>query len=138
MNQLIPITVDCTEPADFAQRLAQVQVVAMRAYQLGLYDVDQVTPAALGLSMDAAQLRSICTLNVVRMSPPAIVGSVPAGEPPKLEWEPVFSRISAGCYLRVHIGTDDMVRLRLRTGGLAPEIVSGILLGTYQRIIASQ
>lgn len=137
MNQLIPISVDCTETADFAQRLAQVQVIAMRAYQLGHYDVDQVTPAALGLCLDASQLKSICTLNVVRQSPAEIVGSVPAGQPARLEWEPVFSRISVGCYLRVLIGTDGMTRLRLRTGGLAPEVTAGILHGTYQRIMDS-
>ena len=76
-------------------------------------------------------------MNVVRNSPAAIVGSVPAGQSPQLEWEPVFSRISAGCYLRVHIGTDGMVRLRLRTGGLPREVTAGIVLGTYQRIVDS-
>ena len=65
---------------------------------------------------------------------PAMVGEA-TGEPPELEWEPVFSHISAGCYLRVYISAEGVVRLRLRTGGLPAETVGGVLLATHQRII---
>lgn len=135
MNQRIPISVDGDPTADFGQRLAQVHLAALRAYRLGHYDVDQMTEAALGVSSATSQLKSFCSLNVVLNAPPELVGLEAPGQSSQLQWEPVFSRISEHCYLRVFMSPQGMVRLRLRVGGLDRDTVAGILLATQQRIL---
>ncbi|MGI8664729.1 MAG: condensation domain-containing protein [Jatrophihabitans sp.] len=135
MNQLIPMVVQADPQADFADRLASTQVATMRAYRLGLFDVDQVTPHALGLSVAPGRLSSLCMINTANGAPPEYLAPEPAGQPPQLHWEPVFTAISAGCYLRVFLTTQESIRLRLRTGGLAREVTEAILLSSYQRVL---
>jgi Condensation domain len=137
MNQLIPILIDGDPDADFVDGLSGVGVTAMRAYRLGMFDVDQVTPAALGLDLQPSDVKALCMLNVMNFAPPEFDAEPSDGELPELHWEPVFSNISAGCYLRVFHTTASTVRLRLRTGGLTEDTVRGILLGIHQRVLAA-
>ncbi len=135
MNQLIPIMIDGQPDADFVERLPEVGVLAMRAYRLGMFDVDQVTPAALGLPLEPSEVKALCMFNVMDTAAPEFDGGLAEGELPELHWEPVYSNISAGCYLRVYETTASTVRLRLRTGGLAEETLAGILLGIHRRVM---
>ena len=137
MNQLIPILIDGNPDADFVDGLSGVGVTAMRAYRLGMFDVDQVTPAALGLDLQPSDVKALCMLNVMDFAPPEFDVEPSDGEQPELHWEPVYSNISAGCYLRVFHTTASTVRLRLRTGGLTEDTVRGILLGIYQRVLTA-
>jgi hypothetical protein len=136
MNQLIPITVAADPEIPFAERLQPIQLATMRAYRIGMYDVDQVTPAALGIPPEVAQLGYVCTFNLMDMANaeyPSPDGAT-LDDPP-VHWEPVFNQIAAGCYLRVYLTTTGTVRLRLRTGGLPRETTAGILTATHRRII---
>jgi len=137
MNQLIPILIEGDPAADFIERIPQVGVNAMRAYRLGMYDVDQVTPAALGLDLEPSQVGVLCMLNVMNFAPGEFPGEMASGQQPDLHWEPVFNNIRSSCYLRVYDTTAGTIRLRLRTGGLSRETVQGILLGIHQRVLAA-
>lgn len=133
MNQLIPVCVEPMPEMEVAERLAAVQLNAMRAYRLSMFDVDQVTPGALGLTLDPSRLAPICILNVVESAPPELVQPEAVDHEPQLQWEPQQRKQTSGCYLRVYVGTDT-VRLRLRTGGLAADTVAAIVLGTGRSI----
>ena len=137
MNQLIPILIDGDPDGSFVERLRGVGVTAMRAYRLGMFDVDQVTPAALGLDLQPSEVKSLCMLNVMDFAPVEFAAEPTEDGLPELHWEPVFSNISAGCYLRVYDTAASTVRLRLRTGGLTEDTVRGILHGIYQRVLAA-
>jgi hypothetical protein len=135
MNQLIPITVAADPSTPFTERLQPIQLATMRAYRIGMYDVDQVTPAALGIPPEVAQLGYVCTFNLMDMANPEYPdpdGS--ALDDPPVHWEPVFNQIAAGCYLRVYL-TPSTVRLRLRTSNLPRDTVAGILTATHRRIV---
>ena len=136
MNQLIPITVEADPDVPFAERLQPVQLATMRAYRIGLYDVDRVTPAALGIPIEQAQLGYVCTFNLMDMANPEYPDpDGPSDADPPVHWEPVFNQIAAGCYLRVYQTTAGTVRLRMRTGGLPRETIAGILIATHRRVI---
>jgi hypothetical protein len=134
MNQLMPILIEGRPDGDFVERLPEIGVLAMRAYRLGMFDVDQMTPAALGLALEPSEVRPLCIFNLMANAPPEFDGEL-GGQPAQLHWEPVHSNISAGCYLRVYVSTAKTIRLRLRTGGLSREIFAGILLGVHRRVI---
>lgn len=135
MNQLIPMLADADPGLDFAERIASTQVATVRAFRLGLFDPDQVTPQALGLSAESTQLYSLCMVNFSNGVPVEIVDPETPGEPPMVHWEPAFSKIARSCYLRVHETTGDTLRLRLRTGELPAEVAEAILRNTYQRVL---
>jgi len=48
VNQLAPIVVEISPDQPISERLVRTQWTALRAYRLGMYDVDRVHPAALG------------------------------------------------------------------------------------------
>jgi hypothetical protein len=135
MNQLIPILIEGGPAADFVDRLPEVGVNAMRAFRLGMFDVDQVTPAALGLDLSPSQVAPLCVLNVMNFAPAEFTGELTEGEQPELHWEPLFNNIRSGCYLRVYDTRVGTIRLRLRVGGLTEEMLAGILLGIHQRVL---
>jgi hypothetical protein len=135
MNQLIPILIEGDPDGDFIGRLPEVGVNAMRAYRLGMFDVDQVTPAALGLDLDPSEVGSLCMLNVMDFAPGEFPGELADGQQPELHWEPVYNNIRSGCYLRVYDTTAGTIRLRLRTGGLTEDTLAGILLGIHRRVL---
>ncbi len=137
MNQLIPILITGDLGADFAGRLPEVGVSAMRAYRLGMFDVDQVTPAALGLDLKPSDVGVLCMLNVMNSAPAEFPAELAEGEQPELHWEPVFNNIRSGCYLRVFHTTADTIRLRLRTGGLTEQTAAGIMLGIHDRVVGA-
>lgn len=137
MNQLIPILITGDVDADFIERLPEVGVNAMRAYRLGMFDVDQVTPAALGLDLKPSEVGLLCMLNVMNFAPGEFPGELAEGEQPELHWEPVFTNIRSGCYLRVYHTTVGTIGLRLRTGGLTKETVAAILLGIHDRVLGA-
>lgn len=137
MNQLIPILITGDPSADFVDRLPEVGVNAMRAYRLGMFDVDQVTPAALGLDLKPSDIGVLCMLNVMNFAPGEFPGELAEGEQPELHWEPVFNNIRSGCYLRVYHTTVGTVGLRLRTGGLTKETVAAILLAIHDRVLGA-
>jgi hypothetical protein len=134
MNQLIPVIADGDPAAEFGSRLADIQLATMRAYRLGLFDVDAVTPAALGLDLPPGRANPLCMFNIVE---DAGVEFADPDDPlaPKVHWEPVFTTIRAGCYLRAYRTTGHSVRLRLRTGGLTADTCAAIVTGSYRRII---
>ncbi|MEO6703386.1 MAG: condensation domain-containing protein [Jatrophihabitantaceae bacterium] len=134
MNQLVPIVVAADPATDFGARLAATQLASMRAFRLGMFDVDAVTPAALDLAMQPGEVAPLCILNVVN----GAITQYPlpvAGGAPQLHWEQAFNLTAARCNLRVLRTQQDTVLLRLRTGGLPAETAASILQGTYQRVI---
>jgi condensation domain-containing protein len=135
MNQLIPILIEGGSAAEFVDRLPEVGVNAMRAFRLGMFDVDQVTPAALGLDLSPSQVAPLCVLNVMNFAPAEFPGELAEGEQPELHREPLFNNVRSGCYLRVYDTRVGTVRLRLRTGGLTEDTLAGILLGIHQRVL---
>jgi len=135
MNQLIPILIEGDPAADFVDRLPEVGVNTMRAFRLGMFDVDQVTPAALGLDLEPSEVGSLCMLNVMNFAPAEFSGELADGQQPELHWEPLFNTIRSGCYLRVYDTRVGTVRLRLRAGGLTEDALAGILLGIHQRVL---
>lgn len=135
MNQLIPILIEGGAAADFVERLPEVGVNSMRAFRLGMFDVDQVTPAALGLDLEPSAVGSLCMLNVMNFAPAEFPGELAEGQQPELHWEPLFNTIRSGCYLKVYDTRAGTVRLRLRAGGLTEDTFTGILLGIHQRVL---
>jgi Condensation domain len=135
MNQLIPILIEGRPDSSFTERLPEIGVLSMRAFRLGMFDVDQVTPAALGL--EPLDVMPLCMFNLMASAPAEFDGELADGQLPELHWEPVYSQIRGGCYLRVYDTTVQTIRLRLRTGGLSRETVEGILLGIYQRVMGA-
>jgi hypothetical protein len=98
--------------------------------------VDAVTPQALGLALELSQTSSLCMFNIVEDA----MAEYPDTETdtdavPEVHWEPVFTTIRAGCYLRAFRTTGQTIRLRLRTGGLSEQTCQAILTGTYRRVI---
>jgi hypothetical protein len=134
MNQLVPIVALTDPAAPFTERLAPVQLAGMRAYRLGMFDVDQLGPAALGIAGDPELLAPICILNIVVGAQSQYPGPAP-GTAPTLHWERAVNQAPSGCGLRVYHTQQGTVRLRLRTGGLPADTCAGILLGTYQRVV---
>ncbi|MEO6703388.1 MAG: condensation domain-containing protein [Jatrophihabitantaceae bacterium] len=134
MNQLIPIVADADPAADFGARLADIQLATMRAYRLGLFDVDAVTPAALGLDLQPSEVGALCMFNIVEGAG-AEYDDPDDPLAPQVHWEPVFTTIRAGCYLRAFRTVDHSIRLRLRTGGLTNDTCASILTDTYLRIM---
>jgi len=137
LNQLIPLLVDGDPTAELAGRLNAVQVAAMRAFRLGHYDVDQVTPAALGLDVAPADVKDLCMLNVMDFAPPELAEEPDADGLPTVHWEPLYNNVSTSGYLRVYETTGGTVRLRLRLGGVPQETVRSIVLGMYRRVLAA-
>ncbi len=140
MNQLVPMIAESDPTLDYHRRLAEVQLSTMRAYRLGLFDVDPVTPQALGLALQPAQVRPLCIFNMVNGAEVEYPDSETQNpdEPaavPELHWETAFNQAAAGCNLRAQLTFGGTVRLRLRTGDLSPDITSQILLDTYRRVI---
>jgi hypothetical protein len=123
--------------SSFAERLPEIGVLSMRAFRLGMFDVDQMTPAALGFDLEPSEVMPLCMFNLMASAPAEFDGELADGQLPELHWEPVFSNIRSGCYLRVYDSTVNTIRLRLRAGGLSREIVEGILLGIHQRVIGA-
>ena len=137
MNQLMPILIEGDPAADFIGRLPEVGVNAMRAYRLGMFDIDQMTPAALGLDVEPGEVATVGMLNVMNGAPGEFPGELAEGEQPELHWEPVTNNIRSLAYLRVYDTTAGTIRLRLRTGGLTEDTLAGILLGIHQRVLAA-
>jgi hypothetical protein len=135
MNQLVPMIANTDPALDFDQRLAQIQVSTMRAYRLGLFDVDAVTPRALGLALDPAKVRPLCIFNIVNGADVEYPDQETQNSDPELHWEKAFNLTAAGCNLRAQLTFGGTVRLRLRTGELSPDITSAILLATYRQVI---
>lgn len=137
MNQLVPMIAEIDPDLDFGQRLARVQLSTMRAYRLGLFDVDAVTPRALGLALEPAEVRPLCIFNIVNGAEveypePEVEGP---DRSPELHWETAFNLAAAGCNLRAQLTFGGTARLRLRTGELSPDTASAILLTTYRQVV---
>lgn len=135
MNQLALLLAHPSPAGPLKDSFADIGIATMRAYRFGVYDVDEMTVPALGIDKDPAEVKYLSLFNYMDMaSGEYLEEPVTAGQP-EVHWEPVFSHISAGCYLRVYGTVDDTIRLRLRTGGLTKETHAGILLGTYDRVM---
>lgn len=137
MNQLALMLVSPDPDGDLKDQFADVGISTMRAYRFGLYDVDQMTVPALGIDKDPAEVKYLCMFNFMDGAAAQYRDDPGTDGPPVVHWEPVFSHISAGCYLRVYDTVDQTIRLRLRTGGLTEETHAGILIGMYERILAA-
>jgi hypothetical protein len=135
MNQLVPMIAETDPARDFGERLAQIQVSTMRAYRLGLFDVDAVTPQALGLALDPAQVRPVCIFNIVNGADVEYPDPETQNSEPELHWEKAFNLVAAGCNLRAQLTFGGTVRLRLRTGELSADTTSAILLATYRQVV---
>ncbi|MGI8667354.1 MAG: condensation domain-containing protein [Jatrophihabitans sp.] len=135
MNQIIPIIADPDPAHRLGERLARIQVAAMRAYRLGIFDVDQISPAALGLPDCAAS--SVCIINIARGAPAEYLDAESDELPVRLHWEQPVKLGAAGCNLRVFITAADSVRLRLRTSDLSRATAAAIVTTTYRRVIDS-
>jgi len=140
MNQLALMLVQPRPDEELAELFADIGVATMRAYRHGIHDVDQMTVSALGLDKDPAAVKFLCMFNfmdgaAVDYRDQDVDGQEPAE--PVVHPEPVFSQISAGCYLRVYETTEQTVRLRLRTGGLTDQTHTSILTGVYHRVLAA-
>lgn len=134
MNQLALMLVSPDPSGPLVDQFADVGINTMRAYRFGHYDVDQMTVPALGLDKDPAEVKYLCMFNFMDGASGQYFDE-PSGTTPEVHWEPVFSHISAGCYLRVYDTVDQTIRLRLRTGGLTEATHVGILTGMYERIV---
>lgn len=137
MNQLALMLVTPKPAVELKETFADVGINTMRAYRYGIHDVDQMTVTALGIDKDPAEVKYLCMFNFMDGASGQYADEPSSDGTPVVHWEPVFSHISAGCYLRVYETAEQTIRLRLRTGGLTRETHAGILQGMYARVLAA-
>jgi len=109
----------------------------MRAYRLGIYNLDEFTPQALGISRSAEEIRPLAGFNFI--SPARALyddGEVEAAAPP-VHWQEVFTTFGSRCYLRVFDTDDTTIRLQIFTNGLSRDTVTGLLSRIHEVVVTN-
>jgi len=132
MNQTVPTMVAADTTEEFGARLMNLQQITMRAYRLGIYNVDEFTPSALGITRSPEQIRPMAGLNFISPSK-ALYDDEEIGDvAPPVHWQEVFTTYDSRCYLRVFDTDDGTIRLQIFTNGLSRGTVIGLLNRIYQ------
>ena len=137
MNQWVPIMVSADTAEDFQVRLESLQQDAVRAYRLGIYNLDEFTPQALGISRSAAEIRPLAGFNFITPEPGLYDdGEVAAGAPP-VHWQEVFTNFGSRCYLRVYETDEGTIRLQIFTNGLSRDTVTRLLSRMHEVVVTN-
>lgn len=134
LNQLVPIPVEPGEDCMQQPRLAAMQEQSLRAYRLGMHDVDAVRPVNLGLPADTDATLT-CMYNIVTPWVSEQLAPIEDGEVPTITWRPVFNPLGPICYLLVGESTTQTLTLYLRTHGLGKATTAQLLQMTHAVVL---